>query len=124
MPKHLRNDVQRQEEIQAEKERQRRRNSMIILPKINKKTQIRERLMNWYQNDIPTMERKVLNYKHVIIPDDDPFVLFKILQLPNSNDLSEFCNRDDGRSSIGSRLSNRKSVRPISGKLIKDEVTA
>ena len=97
---------------------------MIILPKINKKSQIRERLMNWYPNDIPTMERKVLNYKHVIIPDDDPFVLFKILQLPNSNDLSEFCNRDDGRSSIGSRLSNRKSVRPISGKLIKDEVTA
>ena len=53
--------------------------------------------MNWYQHDIPTMERKVENYKRVQITDQDPFMLFKILQLPNSNDLSDFCNYDRGR---------------------------
>ena len=63
--------------------------------------------MNWYQNDIPTMERKVSNYKHIQIPDNDPFLLFKILQVPNSNDLSEYCNRDDGKDSVSSRMSNR-----------------
>ena len=65
MPKHIKNNVQRVEEIVADERRQKRLASVITLPKINKKSQIRERLMNWYQHDIPTMERKVSNYKHI-----------------------------------------------------------
>ena len=53
--------------------------------------------MGWYQHDIPTMERKVANYKSIKIPDSDPFLLFKILQEPSSNDLSEYCNFDNPR---------------------------
>ena len=79
MPKHVQGDVLRQEEIKQDIIRQRRVESEITLPKINKKEQIRERLMNWYQNDIPTMQRKVANYKQVQIPDNDPWMLFKIL---------------------------------------------
>ena len=48
--------------------------------------------MNWYQHDIPTMERKVANYKRVTITEKDPFLLFKILQLPASNDLTEYAD--------------------------------
>ena len=83
------------------------------MPKINKKEQIRERLMSWYQNDIPTMERKVANYRHIVIPDKDPFLLFKILQVPNSNDLSEYCNRDSGKEKVESRMSDRPKSRHL-----------
>ena len=56
--------------------------------------------MGWYLQDIPTMERKVSNYRRVKIPDKDPFQLFKILQLPHSNDLSDFCDNDHGRGDL------------------------
>ena len=72
--------------------KQKRAESVMTLPKINKKAQIRDRLINLYQNDIPTIERKVQNYKKLTIPDNDPFFLFKIVQLPNTNDLSAFCH--------------------------------
>ena len=61
--------------------------------------------MNWYSSDIPTMQRKVENYKHVRIPNKDPFLLFKIVNLPNNDDLHEYCNFDHGRDSIDSRMS-------------------
>ena len=65
LPKHVLNDVQRIEEIKEDVERQARLTNEVILPKINKKEQIKTRLMSWYQHDIPTMERKVANYKRV-----------------------------------------------------------
>lgn len=65
--------------------------------------------MNFYEHDITTMERKVANYKNVKISDKDPFQLFKILQLPSSNDLSDFCGYDRGAGQLTKRMSNRPS---------------
>ena len=117
MPWHVRGDVLRQEEIKQDMIRQRRVESEVTLPKINKKAQISERLMNWYTNDIPTMERKVANYKNIHIPASDPFVLFNILQQPSSNDLAAFCNKQnsDFNSSSAEEIGHnrRKSVQTV-----------
>ena len=48
IPKHIKNDVQLCEEMKIDLKRKRRLKSVVTLPKIDKKNQIKERLMSWY----------------------------------------------------------------------------
>ncbi len=69
--------------------------------------------MNWYEHDIPTMERKVANYKRVTITEKDPFLLFKILQLPASNDLSDYVDLEYKQTNKTERkTSSRRQIQP------------
>ena len=127
-PPELKRDTQRQEEIAQEKKLQLIKANKVILPKINKKAQIKQRIMNW-QHDTNVMDRKLEYYKNIKVTEKDPFALFTHLSkaaqaatdyetAPPQDEMhieEDYENEDKEVSSVNATPTKRKEMVGLDG---------